>query len=146
MPCTLNGPELLKGNLHTIGLKRVSIFIMFFIRRGCKYKLSKIFSSSNFFELMGDRDNIIMKMNGLWTSLTDLLNSKYRKFLRSSPELIKKKMGSVVILMQTEHMVLTYLSRLYLTHLRISPNLHYLDSPLQGSFLREFHFWSLFLI
>ncbi|WP_156146048.1 hypothetical protein [Methanococcoides methylutens] len=42
---------------------------------------------------MAGRDNTIMKKNGLWTSLTDLLNSKYRKHLRSSPELMKKKNG-----------------------------------------------------
>ncbi|WP_135613251.1 PAS domain S-box protein [Methanococcoides sp. AM1] len=49
------------------------------------------FSSSDIFELMDDRENTIMKKNGMWTSLMDLLSSKYRKHLRFSPELMKKE-------------------------------------------------------
>ncbi|WP_440951579.1 PAS domain S-box protein [Methanococcoides sp. FTZ1] len=51
----------------------------------------EFFSSSDVFELMDDRENTIMKKNGLWTTMTDLLSSKYRKHLRSSPELMKKE-------------------------------------------------------
>jgi hypothetical protein len=40
---------------------------------------------------MDDRENIIMKKNGLWTNLVDLLSSKYRKHLRFSPELMKRE-------------------------------------------------------
>ncbi|MGM0771944.1 MAG: PAS domain S-box protein [Halobacteriota archaeon] len=49
------------------------------------------FSSSDIFELMDDRKNTIMKKNGLWISLMDILSSKYRKHLRFSPELMKKE-------------------------------------------------------
>ncbi len=49
------------------------------------------FSSSDVFELMDDRENTIMKKNGMWISLIDLLSSKYRKHLRFSPELMKKE-------------------------------------------------------
>ncbi|UGV41790.1 PAS domain S-box protein [Methanococcoides orientis] len=49
------------------------------------------FSSSDLFELMDDRENTIMKKNGMWTSLMDLLSNKYRKHLRFSPELMKKE-------------------------------------------------------
>ncbi|WP_445475223.1 PAS domain S-box protein [Methanococcoides methylutens] len=49
------------------------------------------FSSSDIFELMDDRENTIMKKNGMWTSLMDLLSNKYRKHLRFSPELMKKE-------------------------------------------------------
>ncbi|WP_305064117.1 sensor histidine kinase [Methanococcoides sp.] len=49
------------------------------------------FSSSEVFDLMDDRDNTILKRNGMWTYLVDLLSKKYRKHLRSSPELMKKE-------------------------------------------------------
>ncbi|AKB85468.1 ATP-binding protein [Methanococcoides methylutens] len=49
------------------------------------------FSSSEFLELMDDREKIIMKAEGGWINLVDQLSSKYRKHLRTSPELMKKE-------------------------------------------------------
>ncbi|MCD4822306.1 MAG: PAS domain-containing protein [Methanococcoides sp.] len=49
------------------------------------------FSSSEVFDLMDDKGNTILKKNGMWTYLVDLLSKKYRKHLRSSPELMKKE-------------------------------------------------------
>ncbi|KGK97635.1 hypothetical protein LI82_12710 [Methanococcoides methylutens] len=49
------------------------------------------FSSSEVFDLMDDRENTIIKKNGMWVNLMDLLSSKYRKHLRISPELMKRE-------------------------------------------------------
>ncbi|WP_052402937.1 ATP-binding protein [Methanococcoides methylutens] len=49
------------------------------------------FSSSDVIVLMDCREKIIMKKDGMWTYMVDLLSSKYRKHLRTSPELMKKE-------------------------------------------------------
>lgn len=58
------------------------------------------FSSSEVLELVDDRENTIMKTNGMWTNLVDMLSSKCRKHLQSSPELIKKEKRNTVNLQE----------------------------------------------
>ncbi|MEL4304253.1 PAS domain-containing protein [Methanococcoides sp. LMO-2] len=56
------------------------------------------FSSSDVFDLMDDREKCtIMKKNGIWVNLMDLISSKYRKELRISSELMvrEKELHSV---------------------------------------------------
>ncbi|WP_406660576.1 PAS domain S-box protein [Methanolobus sp. ZRKC3] len=49
------------------------------------------FSADEIFDMMDQRENFILKRDGKWMHLKDLLSSKYRTHLRYSPEMMKKE-------------------------------------------------------